>query len=197
MPEAECPARSWIHRLRPVARQRVFCVSETGFQEPPWAEPLPGSSLMAANCSVLRVNSPGPFPARTCLQSPGWTWEVGEVFAASFPPAICGDSGWTYFCRQVLLLCHPHGHCSPPLPPSGSKDLLGFTDLRFESGGMFEDTSCQVTMLWHLPACMLNLDVYSSVSLLTGDTISAHLQISGDDNLAAQNREEIHSRSRS
>ena len=40
---------------------------------------------------------------------------------------------------------------------------------------MFEGTSCWVTVLWHLPACMLNLNVYSSVSLLTADIISGVL----------------------
>ena len=132
---------------------------------PTWLQPL-----LTILCAQSK--QPWPLPTRTCLQSPGWTWEVGEVFAASFPLAICGDSGWTYFCHHVLLTCHPHGHCSHPLSPSTSKDLLGLTDLRFGSGGMFEGTSCWVTMLWHLPACMSNLDVYSSVSLLTADVIS-------------------------
>ena len=89
---------------------------------------------------------------RTYLQSPGWTWEAGEVLKATFPQGICEDSGWTYFCHQVLLICHPHGHCFPPLPPSSSKDLLGLTDLRFRSVRMFEGTSCWVTVLWHLLA---------------------------------------------
>ena len=128
---------------------------------------------------MLRVNSPGP-SQRGPVSSP----QAGHGNCGRHPqPLLPGPSvGTVAGHTSVIKSCspYPHGHCSPHLPPSGSKDLLGLTALRFGSGGMFAGTSCWVTLLWHLPACILHLDVYSSVSLLTGDTISAHLQISGD-----------------
>lgn len=142
-----------------------------------WAEPPPGSGLIAANCSVLRVNSPGP-SQQDSVPSPQAGHGKREASAASRRPSVGTVAGHTSVIKSQLH--HPHGHCSPRSSTSGSKDLLGLTALRFGSGGMFVGTSCWVTLLWHLPACILHLGRLFISLLLTGDTISAHLQISGD-----------------
>lgn len=78
--------------------------------------------------------------------------------------------------HQTLLTCHCHPsiHCPRLTLASSSKDLLGLLEPQIIAAGkMFEGTSCLtpwVTLFWHLTPWILKLDLYLSVSSITGDT---------------------------